>query len=54
MHCETGNERWGDQDIYTRQGVPVRVSMDLSYYGKRRARILPPWNQRERSCTPYH
>ncbi|WP_286711498.1 hypothetical protein [Sphingomonas sp. 67-41] len=54
MHCETGNERWGDQDIYTRKGVPVRVSMDLSYYGKRRVRIIPPWNQRERSCTPYH
>lgn len=54
MHCETGNERWGDQDIYTREGVPVRASMDLSYYGKRRVRIIPLWNDSERSCTPYH
>lgn len=52
-HCETGDERWGDQDIYTHPGAPVRVSMDLSYYGKRRVRFLPLSNT-ERSCTPYH
>jgi hypothetical protein len=54
MHCETGNERWGDQDIYSREGVPVRAWMDLSYYGKRRVRIMPLWKDAERSCKPYH
>ena len=53
-HCETGNERWGDQDIYTRPGVPVRAWMDLSYYGKRRVRIMPLWKDTERSCKPWH
>ncbi len=52
-HCETGNGRWGDQDIYTHPGAPVRVSMDLSYYGKRRVRFLP-LSDPERSCTPWH
>jgi hypothetical protein len=52
-HCETGDERWGDQDIYTHPGAPVRVSMDLSYYGKRRVRFLPLSNG-ERTCKPYH
>ncbi len=54
MHCETGDERWGDQDIYTHPGAPVRVSMDLSYYGKRRVRFIPLWKNDERSCKPYH
>jgi hypothetical protein len=53
MHCETGDERWGDQDIYTHKDAPVRVSMDLSYYGKRRVRFLPLWIK-ERSCKPWH
>ncbi|MBB4839659.1 hypothetical protein HNP52_002728 [Sphingomonas kyeonggiensis] len=52
-HCETGSGRWGDQDIYTHPGAPVRVSMDLSYYGKRRVRFLP-LSSPERSCTPWH
>lgn len=50
--CYTGNDRWGDQMIFTRPGHRVRVSMDMSYYAKRRLRIIPDWNRRERSCTP--
>lgn len=53
-HCETGDERWGDQDIYSREGAPVRVSMDLSYYDKRRVRLIPLWKKDERGCVPYH
>jgi hypothetical protein len=26
--------------------------MDLSYWGKRRLRILPPWNTRDERCQP--
>lgn len=48
-YCYTGDVR-GDQDIYTRTGAPFRVSMDLSYYGKRRLRLIPNWNRRERRC----
>ena len=48
--CYTGEGSKGDQAIYTRQGMPVRVSMDLSYFGKRRLRIIPGWNRREPLC----
>lgn len=51
-HCSTGDDRRGDQIIYTRSGSPVRVSMDLSYYAKRRIRFIPEWNRRERRCAP--
>lgn len=40
----------GDQIIYARKGVPFRVMMDLSYYGKRRLRFVPDWNRRDRRC----
>lgn len=50
--CLTGNGRTGDQAIYMRQGSPVRVSMDISYWSKRRLRVIPEWNQRESHCTP--
>jgi hypothetical protein len=50
--CYTGDDRWGDQAIYTREGSSVRVSMDLSFWGKRRIRIIPEWNKRERRCIP--
>ena len=40
----------GDQIVYARQGVPFRVMMDLSYYGKRRLRFVPDWNRRDRRC----
>lgn len=52
QHCSTGTDTRGDQIIYTRPGERVRVSMDLSYWGKRRLRLLPPWNRREARCTP--
>ncbi len=50
--CLTGNGRAGDQAIYTRQGSPVRLSMDISYWSKRRIRVIPAWNRRERRCVP--
>lgn len=47
-HCNTGSGDRGDQVIYTRQGEKVRASMDLSYWSKRRLRLLPPWNREPR------
>lgn len=37
----TGEGGRGDQMILTRKGAPVHFSIDLSYWGKRRVRILP-------------
>jgi len=53
-YCYTGTEQAGDQAVFTKPGQPVRVSIDISYYGKRRIRILPGWNRVEtgRTCTP--
>ena len=53
-YCYTGTESAGDQAVFTREGAPVRFSMDISYYGKRRLRIIPQWNKREldRPCQP--
>jgi hypothetical protein len=48
--CTTGTGEHGDQLIYTHEGVPVRVSMDLSYWGSRRLRVIPLWNRKERGC----
>lgn len=50
--CYTGTNDRGDQAIYTRRGAAVKFSMDLSYWGKRRFRILPAWNSKERGCSP--
>jgi hypothetical protein len=52
--CITGTDRAGDQAIFTRKGEPVRISMDISYYGKRRLRILPLDKPQELStrCIP--
>lgn len=50
--CYTGDDRWGDQSIFTRSGSTVRASMDMSYYSKRRMRMIPEWNRRERRCVP--
>ena len=50
--CATGENERGDQNIYTLPGAPVKFSMDLSYWGKRRIRMLPTWNTRERGCSP--
>jgi len=48
--CFTGEGTWGDQGIYTHPAAPVRLSIDLSYWGKRRLRLIPHWNKRERRC----
>ncbi|WP_242138346.1 hypothetical protein [Sphingomonas sp. TREG-RG-20F-R18-01] len=40
-NCSTGTGDRGDQIVYTRAGLPVRMSMDLSYWGKRRLRVIP-------------
>lgn len=37
----TGAGGRGDQMILTRKGAPIHFSIDLSYWGKRRVRILP-------------
>lgn len=49
--CFTGNGRAGDQAIYTRAGSPVRVSMDISYWSKRRLRVIPESDRREGRCA---
>ena len=48
--CFTGEGNRGDQAIYTHQGAPVRISMDLSYWGKRRLRVIPKGNARAPRC----
>ena len=48
--CRTGQEDRGDQDIWTKAGAPVRFSMDVSYWGKRRMRVLPEQNQPTGRC----
>ncbi len=40
-NCSTGTGDRGDQIVYTRPGEAVRMSMDLSYWGKRRLRVIP-------------
>ena len=47
--CLTGNGRAGDQAIYTRDDAPVRVSIDISYWGRRRLRLIPS-QQRDTGC----
>lgn len=39
--CYTGSDRAGDQAIFSRPGAPVRIYLDISYWGKRRIRIFP-------------
>ncbi|TMJ11669.1 MAG: hypothetical protein E6G94_15395 [Alphaproteobacteria bacterium] len=39
--CYTGQGNRGDQGIYRHEGVAARISIDLSYWGKRRLRIIP-------------
>ncbi len=48
--CYTGEGRRGDQGIYSHKDAHVRFSLDLSYWGKRRLRIIPEWNDREVRC----
>lgn len=50
--CRTGQEDRGDQEIYTKPGSRVRISIDLSYWGKRRIRVLPELGQPTGYCWP--
>jgi hypothetical protein len=50
--CLTGEDDKGDQKIYEREGAPVRISMDISYWAKRRLRVIPAGNKREPGCPP--
>jgi hypothetical protein len=48
--CYTGEGNRGDQAIYTRDHAPVRISMDISYWGKRRLRVIPEKRDRATPC----
>lgn len=48
--CRTGSEDRGDQSIYRKPGAKVRISIDASYWGKRRLRILPELGQPTGKC----
>lgn len=50
--CMTGTAERGDQLIYTRSGSRTWIAMDLSYWSKRRLRLIPDWNRRELKCAP--
>lgn len=52
QQCMTGTDERGELLVYTRAGSPVWIAMDLSYWGKRRLRVLPAWNRRELTCKP--
>lgn len=39
--CLTGTDERGDLEIYSRPGAAVRAAIDISYWGKRRLRIIP-------------
>jgi len=49
--CMTGSGTHGDYEIYTRQGSPVRVAIDISYWSKRRLRVIPERNPKKPLCT---
>jgi hypothetical protein len=49
--CLTARHNWGDQNILRRAGSPVRISIDLSYYAKRRIRIIPEKFASEPVCS---
>ncbi len=48
--CRTGQEDRGDQAIWTRPGARIRLSMDISYWGKRRLRLVPEQGQPTGHC----
>jgi hypothetical protein len=52
--CHSENLVGGDQAIFTHAGAPARISIDISYYGKRRLRIFPNWKSQRLSgpCFP--
>ncbi|WP_375286872.1 hypothetical protein [Sphingomonas sp.] len=49
--CYTGVGNRGDQAIHTRPGVAVQVTVDLSYWMKRRLRIFPQASPNKPVCT---
>lgn len=53
-YCYTGDGDRGDQAIFMRRGGQVRISMDISYWAKRRLRVIPNWNKTGLSekCIP--
>lgn len=53
-YCYTGDDQWGDQAIFTRKGESVWISIDISYWGKRRLRVIPQWIKPKLStpCRP--
>ncbi|HEX9964208.1 MAG TPA: hypothetical protein VGB04_04415 [Allosphingosinicella sp.] len=50
--CFTGEDGKGDQAIYSLEGSPVKISMDISYWAKRRLRVIPAGDRREKACSP--
>lgn len=40
----------GDQKVWTRDGAPVRYAMDISFWGKRRMRVIPEWWADKPAC----
>lgn len=48
--CLTGEGNRGDFKIWTLKGAAVRLSMDISYWGKRRFRIIPERGQAVSAC----
>lgn len=47
--CLTGGNR-GDEAIYTRENSPVLLALDLSYWSKRRLRVMPARNNMSVHC----
>jgi hypothetical protein len=41
----------GDQMIFSRPGALVSITMDLSYWMKRRVRVFPAWSRARPTCA---
>lgn len=52
--CRTKRNGWGDQHIFMQKGSHLRISIDISYYGKRRIRVIPEWNEPKPVCETGH
>lgn len=50
QECRTGEEDRGDQRILTKAGSSVRISIDITYWGNRRLRIIPEQGQPTGHC----
>jgi hypothetical protein len=49
--CTTmGRGAWGDQKVYTHPRSRVLIATDISYWIKRRLRVIPTWNGRRPRC----